>query len=129
MRRKIAAMLAAVMTLSLVMPNMNVNAYEASKKTDATESMIEENTTAAASVPGTEAKPAEGTEKTQTDAAEGAEKTKSTEKVENTEKTEGTEDAEEKKDKLTERPRQQKRRIKKKQRSSRCRMTLNISNI
>ena len=109
MRRKIAAMLVMVMTLSLVTPNVNVNAYAASMKTGVTESVPQGNTTATEgvsgtetkpmeNVPGTETKPTESTEKKETETTEGVpgtemKPTESTEKkeTETTESVPGTE--------------------------------------
>ena len=115
MRRKIAAMLVMVMTLSLVTPNVNVNAYAASMKTGVTESVPQGNTTATEgvsgtetkpmeNVPGTETKPTESTEKKETETTESTEKAEGTEKTEDKEKkeTESTESTEKKEEKLTE---------------------------
>ena len=98
MRRKIAVILAVVMTLSLVTPNVNVNAYAASMKTGVTESLPQGNTTAAEGVSGTETKPTESTEKKETETTESVpgtemKPTESTEKkeTETTESVPGTE--------------------------------------
>lgn len=123
MRRKIAAMLAVVMTLSLMTPDIYA---EASVKTGVTESVQQGNTTAAEgmagtetkptesteeketepteSVPGTEMKPTESTEKTETETTESTEKAEGTEKTEDKEKkeTESTESTEKKEEKLPE---------------------------
>ena len=95
MRRKIAVILAVVMTLSLVTPNVNVNAYAASMKTGVTESASEGNTTATEGVSGTETKPTENVPGTETKPTESTEKkeTETTESVSGTEMkpTESTE--------------------------------------
>ena len=95
MRRKIAAMLVMVMTLSLVTPNVNVNAYAASMKTGVTESVPQGNTTATEGMSGTETKPMENVSGTETKPTESTEKkeTETTEGVPGTEMkpTESTE--------------------------------------
>ena len=103
MRRKIAAMLVMVMTLSLVTPNVNVNAYAASMKTGVTESLPQGNTTATEGVSGTETKPMENVPGTETKPTESTEKkeTETTESVSGTE-TKPTESTEKKETETTE---------------------------
>ncbi len=84
MRRKIAAILAVVMTLSLVTPDIHA---EASMKTGVTEGVQQGNTTATEGVAGTETKPTESTEKKETETTESVPGTE-TKPTESTEKTE-----------------------------------------